>query len=349
MRVLFCGLGSIGQRHLRNLRRLVGNDLEVHAYRVLRNRHKFMDNLSIDPGADLERDYNITVHSSLDEALAVNPSVVFVCNPSSLHIPIALAAARSGAHIFIEKPVSNSLEGLEELVILTKSKNLVCYVGYNFHFHPGLIRMKGLIDNGFFGNVVGVKAEIGEFLPNWHKYEDYRDTYAAREALGGGVVLSQIHEMDLIVWFFGLPKSIFCLGGKLSNLECDVEDTALSLMQYDGEYGKFPISLHQDFLQRLPVRIFKVIGDIGQAEIDLIKNRMTIYNGCEAVLETLDFPGFERNDMFFEQSKHFLECITKGCKLEVDLDISIKSLRLALAAKKSLAKGAVIQLSGGDS
>lgn len=345
MRVLFCGLGGIGQRHLRNLRMLLGDQLEVHAYRVRRDRHKLLDNLSIEPNADLESDYRITVHADLYQALAVQPKVVFICNPSSLHTPIALAAAKAGAHLFIEKPISNSMVDLDELLSLVRAQRLVCYVGYNFRFHPGLIRMKELIDARFFGNILSVHAEIGEYLPDWHRYEDYRKMYAAREDLGGGVILSQIHEMDLIYWFFGLPKTISCRGGKLSELEIDVEDTASSLMQYDGPYGRFPITLHQDFLQRPPVRTFKISGDAGMAEINLLRNHMVIYDEQGNKLEELNLTGFNRNDMFLEQARQLLECITANKVPKIELHAGIQSLRLALAAKESLARGVEIQLS----
>src|SRR4051812_39280480 len=126
MRVLFCGLGGIGQRHLRNLRFMLGDQLEAHAYRVRRQSHRLLDNLSLAPDGDLEKDYQITVHTELDRALAAQPDVVFVCNPSSHHTPVALAAAKAGAHIFIEKPVSNSLSQLDELLSIVRSKKLVC-------------------------------------------------------------------------------------------------------------------------------------------------------------------------------------------------------------------------------
>jgi predicted dehydrogenase len=304
-----------------------------------------LDNLSIEPDADLESDYRITVHADLCQALSVQPKVVFICNPSSLHTPIALAAAKAGAHIFIEKPISNSMVGLDELLSLVRARRLVCYVGYNFRFHPGLIRMKELIDARFFGNILSVQAEIGEYLPDWHRYEDYREMYAARKDLGGGVILSQIHEMDLIYWFFGLPKIISCRGGKLSKLEIDVEDTASSLMQYDGPHGRFPITLHQDFLQRPPVRTFKISGDAGMAEINLLRNYMVIHDEQGNNLEELNLTGFNRNDMFLEQARHVLECITTNKVPKVGLDAGIQSLRMALAAKKSLASGIEIQLS----
>ena len=345
MRVLFCGLGGIGQRHLRNLRSLVPPDqLDVHAYRVLGRSEKLRDDLSIEADRSMVNDYQIVVHANMEDALATRPQAVFICNPSSLHTQIALKAARAGAHIFIEKPVSDSMEGLDELLAIVKAKQLVCYVGYNFRFHPGLMRIKELLEQGHFGNLLAVHSEIGEYLPNWHRYEDYRNMYAARADLGGGVVLSQIHEMDLIFWYFGQPASIYCLGGKLSHLEIDVEDTASSLMQYDGAMGRFPIMLHQDYVQRPPVRTFKVIGDQGVALIDLVKNHLTVYNDEGEAVEQWNGAGFKRNDMFQAQMQHFLACVAGQATPQVNLEVGMQSMRMALAAKESLARQTLVYL-----
>jgi predicted dehydrogenase len=345
MRVLFCGLGGIGQRHLRNLRSLVPEDqLEVHAYRVLGRSEKLRDDLSIEPERSIVTDYRIVVHTDLDSALAAKPEIVFICNPNSLHTRMALQAAKAGAHVFIEKPVADSLDGLDELLAVVKAKQLVCYVGYNFRFHPALVHLKELLVAGHFGNLLAVRSEIGEYLPNWHRYEDYRTMYAARVDLGGGVILSQIHEMDLIYWYFGLPATIYCVGGKLSRLEVDVEDTATSLMQYRGTLGNFPITLHQDYLQRPPVRTFKIVGDQGIAQVDLIKGEILVYNAEGEVIETWDGSSFKRNDMFLDQMKHFLASVDGETPAQVNLWDGIQSLRLALAAKESLASHTLVHL-----
>ena len=345
MRVLFCGLGGIGQRHLRNLRSLVPEDqLEVHAYRVLGRSEKLRDDLSIEADCSIVTDYQIVVHTDLEQALAVRPDVVFICNPSSLHIGIALKAASAGAHFFIEKPVSDTLVGLDELLAIVKVKQLVCHVGYNFRFHPALMRIKALLEQGHFGNLLAVRSEIGEYLPNWHRYEDYRTMYASRAYLGGGVILSQIHEMDLIYWYFGLPASIYCLGGKLSQLEIDVEDTATSLMQYKGPMGNFSIALHQDYLQRPPVRTFKIVGDRGIAQVDLIRSQLTVYNAEGEIVEQSDGSDFKRNDMFLAQMKHFLASVAGQTAPVVNLWDGMQSMRLALAAKESLASQSVVFL-----
>jgi predicted dehydrogenase len=348
VKILFCGLGGIGQRHLRNLRQLLGGELDAHAYRVRRQRVKLRDDLSVDEDADLERDYRITVHHDLDAALAQRPAAAFICNPSALHIPVALACARTGVAVLMEKPLSHDLQGIAELLKEVSKRKLLFHVGYNFRFHPGLQRVKQLLESGFFGHLLSVRSEIGEYLPNWHRYEDYRRMYAARADQGGGVILSQIHEMDLICWFFGLPQSIVSHGGKLSNLEVDVEDVASSLMRSEGPSGRFPILLHQDFLQRPPTRIFKIVGDAGMAEMDLLANQLRIYNAQGELSESDDFPGFVRNDMFLAQTRHFLDCLKQGGKPAVSLCDGLQSLRLALAARLSLQEQREVKLSEVD-
>ena len=347
MKVLFCGLGSIGQRHLRNLKQLLGDELHVHAYRVRGQRIKLREG-GVEEGADLERDYAITVHSSLEQALACKPDAAFICNPNALHVPVALACARAGVAIFMEKPLASDLSGVAELDRLVRAQGLLFHVGYNYRHHPGLQRIKTLLEAGFFGRVLSARAEIGEHLPDWHRYEDYREMYASRADQGGGVIRSQIHEMDLICWFFGLPRSIVCHGGKLSGLEIDVEDTASSLMRYEGEQGRFPILLHQDYLQRPPVRTFKVIGDTGVAEIDLLANTLRVHDAHGVLCEQDDFPGFSRNDMFLAQTRQFLQCLRHGEPSPIGLREGLQSLRLALAAVRSLERQCEVSLSEVD-
>ncbi len=345
MKILFCGLGGIGQRHLRNLRQLLGDELQVHAYRVRGQRIKLRDNLTVDEDADLEIDYRIHVHHELAAALAQGPAAAFICNPNSLHVPVALECVRAGVPVFMEKPLASDLAGIDQLLAEVEQRCLPFHVGYNFRFHPGLQRLKALLDGGFFGRLLSVRSEIGEYLPNWHRYEDYRQMYAARADQGGGVILSQIHEMDLIYWFFGLPRSIVTHGGQLSHLEIDVEDTASSLMRCDAAMGSFPILLHQDYLQRPPVRCFKIVGDAGYAEIDLLANRLRVYDAEGELSEENDFAGFVRNDMFLAQARHFLDCVNGLATPQVSLHDGLQSLRLALAALRSLKEGREVALS----
>jgi len=172
MKALFCGLGSIGQRHLRNLRALRGDSVEVLAYRSRRATPVLNANMSVRAAPDqLESIHNVRSFADLTEALNEKPDMVFITNPNTLHLPVALEAARAGCHLFIEKPVSHALDGVDELSSLVAEKNLVAFVAYQFRFHPGLKLIKRMLDEGRLGNLVGAHIVNGEYLPDWHPYE----------------------------------------------------------------------------------------------------------------------------------------------------------------------------------
>jgi predicted dehydrogenase len=337
--ILMVGLGGVGQRHLRNLRILLGPDAEISAYRVLRNSPVLTDTLKVEAGSDLEQKYNVTTFSSLDEALARKPLAVFICNPSSLHVPIALAAAEAGCHLFIEKPLSHSLEGIGQLARIVAAKNLVAMVGYQMRFHPCLQRVKTVLDSGQLGRVVAVHAEVGAYMPNWHTYEDYRTSYAARADLGGGVVLSQIHEIDYLGWLFGTPSRVFALGGHLSNLEVDVEDVASSLLECHVDGRLVPIELHQDYLQRPPSRTLRIAGDKGKLLMDVEQLTVTTFDETGKPSSHEHYADFQRNQLFIDEISHFLDCIKRNEVPSIPLADGASSLATALAIKESLATG----------
>jgi predicted dehydrogenase len=347
MRFLVLGLGGIGQRHVRNLRTILGDDAEIFAYRVLRNSPTLTDRLAVEDKVNVEEKYGITVVSDFEAGLALKPDAVLICNPSSLHVPMAMAAAEAGCHLFIEKPLSHNEDDVQKLIDLVESRGLVTLVGYQLRFHPVLRRLESLLKEHAIGKVTAVRIEVGEYLPGWHTYEDYRQMYASRADLGGGVILSQIHELDYIYWLFGLPQKLFALGGHLSDLEIDVEDTASILMECVVDGRAVPVHLHQDYLQRPPSRTCEVIGSAGKILLDFNALSVTQY-GAEGQLEVHDsFEGFERNELFLDEMKHFLACVRHEETSLVTVREGAQSLRMALAAKESLATGSIQNL-GGD-
>jgi predicted dehydrogenase len=168
--------------------------------------------------------------------------------------------------------------------------------------------------------------------------------YASRRELGGGVILSQIHEFDYLYWFFGAPKRVFCAGGKLSDLEIDIEDTAGVLFVYSVGGKNVPVYVHQDYIQNPPERRCRILGTKGKIEFDLLRGNITAYdgNGYAFLRETHD--GFDRNDMFLEEMRAFLSCVKTRGRPEISLEDAAVSLRMALAAKKSMETGEVVDL-----
>lgn len=344
MKFLIVGLGGIGQRHLRNLRALLGEAGEIRAVDPRPEIPVLTDSLQLEVGATLEGKYNLRIYPDLDAGLAWQPDAVFVCTPTSMHLSDAFRAAQAGCHLFIEKPLAHTLEGVAELIGLAERRKLTAVVGYQMRFHPGLQRLHALLEAGSVGRVLSVHAEIGEYLPGWHPYEDYRQMYASRKNLGGGVILSQIHEMDYLYWLFGLPRTVYARGGHLSRLEVDVEDSADILMDFGTGERPLPVSLHEDYLQRPPSRGCKVIGDAGKIVLDFPTLTLTVHDGEGKLAESVAFQDFQRNQMFLDEAKYFIEALQGKPAPLVSLRDGAQSLRMALAARESLATGKVLEL-----
>ena len=336
MKALIVGLGGIGQRHTRNLRTLLGGSVEIIAYRVRRQTHVVTPTLGADPNRNVEHEYEIRTFCDLQEALAQKPEVAFICNPTSLHVPVALACLQANCDIFVEKPLSDSVCGIDQLIHTAENHSSIAMVGYQLRFHPCIRALTETVKSGILGNLLAVRVIIGEYLPNWHPYEDYREMYASRAELGGGVVLSQIHEFDYLYSLFGIPKRVFAMGGHWSDLDVNVEDTATMLMEYTWADRSLPVQLHQDYLQSPPSRQCEVIGDRGRVLMDLHNLTVTLFKRGNTAPEFQTFPGFERNQLFLDELKHFLECVQSRSKPVVDLHDGLQSLRVAVAAKQSM-------------
>jgi predicted dehydrogenase len=344
MKVLLAGLGSIGQRHARNLKELLGEDVQLLAYRVRRLRHIITPDLGIEPDGDVEARYGFSVFTNLDDALAEKPDAVFVTNPNSLHMPVALAAADAGCHLFIEKPLSHDFTGVPELIDLIERKRLVCLVGYQLRFHPGLRFVQSCLATNAIGNVLAARLEFGEHLPSWHPYEDYRQMHVSRRDLGGGVILSQIHDLDYAYALFGLPRRVFASGGHLSSLELDVEDTASILMECVVDGRTIPVHLQQDCVQRPPRRTCEVIGDGGKIVLDFNAPTVEVFDDSGRLAQARSFETFQRNQLFLDQLRHFLACLRGDEPPVVGVRDGAQSLRMALAARESIETGKVVDL-----
>ena len=338
------GLGSIGQRHVRNLRHLMGDKIEIMAYRIRKLSHVITEQSSIEQGDNLEEKYHIRPYDSLDNAMDQKPEAIFICNPPDMHMPVALIAAKRGCPLFIEKPLSHKYDQVNELIELVESQKLVSFVGYQMRFHPCLQKVQALIRQKKIGTIQSISVEIGEYLPEFHPYEDYRNMHESHQERGGGVILSQIHELDYIYWLFGFPKRVFTIGGHLSKLEIDSEDTASILMEYIIEGNSIPVHLHQDFIQRPPTRTCRILGDEGKIMVDLRISTVNVFDSQGCLAETSTYESFQRNRLFLDEMRHFLGCLQGNQTSLVTVRDGAESLRMALAAKESLLTGQVVEL-----
>jgi predicted dehydrogenase len=340
MKFLIVGLGSIGRRHFRNLIALGERDL------VLLRSHRSTlpdDELS---GFPVETDITGAIRKH-------GPDAVIVANPTSLHLNAAIPAAEAGCHILLEKPVSHSLEGLDDLQKAAGASGSRILVGFQFRYHPALLKARELIQKGELGGTLSAHAHWGEYLPNWHPWEDYRQGYAARADLGGGVIVTLTHPLDYLRFLLGDITDLWSLNGHISPLEVDVEDAAeIGLKFAGGAVG----GVHVNYFQRPPVHRLEIVGTQGTLHWDnsdgvLRFQRMPAPFGTYssnppgAELETFSPPeGFERNQLFLAQTRHFIDVVSGKAGPLCTLEDGIEAMRLASAAKESQAFGRMVTL-----
>jgi predicted dehydrogenase len=320
MEFLVIGCGSIGERHIKNLKSLSMTD--IIACDIREERLRLM-----------ERKYSVETYNDVEKALDQPVSAVLVCTPTSTHIPIALSAANRGQHLFIEKPLSHSLDDLDKLIRTVRDKELVTLVGCNTRFFASMKFVKGLVDNNSIGKVLSTRASCGFYLPYWHPAEDYRKGYTANKLLGGGIILDDIHEIDYLRWLLGEIEEVFCLTDKISDLEMDTEDFATIILKFES--GAIA-EVHLDCIQQTYRRSCELIGEKGIIIWDYIRESVKVFNENEKRWKVFSNSlKTGKNDMFIAEMKHFIDCV-EGKDISVnDVTEAKHVLEIALAAKES--------------
>ena len=319
MKFLIAGFGSIGRRHLRNLLALGEEDI------VLFRSHR----------STLEDDEiaRFPVETDLQKALAHKPDGVIISNPTALHLDVAIPAAQAGCHILMEKPISHTLDEIPALEKALQQGGAKMLVGFQFRFHPGLRQAKQLLDEGAIGDLVSVRSHWGEYLPDWHPWEDYRQSYAGRKDLGGGVVRTLCHPLDYLRWLVGEVESLWAFSGNLGRLDINVEDVSEIGLQFDrGVLG----SVHLDFCQRPPRHTLEMIGNQGTITWDNASGGVRLYRAEKVAWE--DFPapeGFDRNDLFLAETRNFINMIAGTEEPVCSFEDGKRAMEIVLAVCQS--------------
>lgn len=303
MLFLIVGLGSIGRRHYRNLSAFGYTDIAV-----VRSK----------PQMDSEqkaffKEFHPKVFYDLGEALQEKPDAVFITNPTSVHLTAARQAVTAGAHVFIEKPISHTSAGVASFLANAQRKRRVVYVGYHFRHHPQLKTIKRLIQKNALGSVFHARFTTGEYLPGWHPWEDYRKGYAARRDLGGGVLLTQSHDIDTALWLFGNPTRVEGVARRSGHLATSADDTADLILHYRQA---LTVSIHLDYLATPPVKRLEIYGTQGNVRWNYHTATLDIGQGKR--MRSTQLKNFERNAMYVEELREFIRCITTKREPESD-------------------------------
>jgi len=317
--VLVVGGGSIGQRHLRNLASL-GVDRLVAVDPDLRRR-------------DTLAQLGAEVHADLENGLATKPEMVVVATPPAYHAVALVAALESGAHVFVEKPLDATHEGALLAREAARRHDQVVWVGYQFRFHPAIRRLRELVAQGAIGRPLLLRAEVGQYLPDWRPQQDYRASYNAHRNLGGGIILDASHEIDYSRLLMGEIVAVSAVAEKLSSLDIDVEDAALVVARFaDGALGEW----HLDTIQRAYTRGAKLIGEGGTLVWEWPAT-VRLYRADTGRWDTDVFPD-DMNRVYLDEIQGFLRAICGDAGLGATLEEGFRVLQIALAVKRAAAE-----------
>ncbi|MFZ2491221.1 MAG: Gfo/Idh/MocA family oxidoreductase [Thermoanaerobaculia bacterium] len=318
MRALVVGCGSIGRRHTANLRTLGVERIATY-------------DAVAEQGRAAAAQFHTEYVESLDAALENGGfDLTLVCTPPSTHLEISRRAVASGSNVFVEKPLSNDLAGVDALISEARLAERFVAVGYNLRFHAGIRRLKEVVESGEIGVPLIIRAEVGQYLPDWRAGSDYRSGYNASAAMGGGIILDASHELDYVRWLGGEVTAVSCVAAHLTTLDIDVEDAAAITMRLaSGAIAE----VHLDSIQRVYARNCKLIGEEGTARWEFGED-VRLFSASSAHWKTLPATA-DPNDMYLDEMKHVLQCAAGESVPLVGAEEGRRVLEIVLAAKES--------------
>jgi predicted dehydrogenase len=320
-RILIVGYGSIGKRHFRIASELFpGADIKVYSRRSL-NLGEFL--------------------TSMESVISYKPNIAIVANPSPFHIEICKELLKTDTHLLIEKPLSNSTNGVSELIAQSRERNLTVMVGYNLRFSPSLEYFSRLIKEKVIGDVHSVRCEVGQYLPSWRPNTDYKQSVSARQDLGGGVLLELSHEIDYLRWIFGEFNWVRATLSRQSVLKVDVEDTAHMTIGFstDGANRQLIASLSLDFIRHDHTRTCIAIGEGGSLRWNGITGSVELMKNGEKYWEQIFLKQSHPDETYMAEWMHFVECIEASKPPLVTAIDGLRVLEIIEAARLSAPTG----------
>ena len=325
-KILVVGTGSIGTRHTTNLLSL-GADVLTYSYRR-------------EPRADPWRS-DVRAFDDLEDAFAAGPDAVVVANRTDQHLAVALRGAREGRALFIEKPLSHSLAGTDELVRESESRALAVETGFMLRLHPNAMWLKSFLAAGELGDLFYCRAAVGQHLPDWRPAQDHRLSYSA-SALCGGVIFDLVHELDLVAWLFGPVEAVQAMTAQAPWLQIQSEAIAQIGLR---TAGGLMAQVHMDYVRPVYGRTLEIAGSRGVVIWDYVEGTVSVTTPKDGTRILHRVPAsFARNDLFLAHMRHFLARLDDPSLAPVSsLDDAVAALRTALACRQSASAGRLVR------
>lgn len=331
-RILILGLGSAGQRHLKNFSSLGclidGYDPRIDRLREVKVSHPV--------------DQLYCKYTEVLKGLSRYDGIV-ICSPPKFHFEQALSAISNKLFVLLEKPITKELAEAYKLVLAEDcSQGTKVLLGYTYRWLNSVARMRALILSGEIGRPLFVNVVMSGHLADWHPWESYKDFFMASSDLGGGALLDESHFIDLMLWIFGMPEQVFCKVSKNSGLEIETDDNADILLLYDHGLN---ISIHLDIFGRPHEKSIKVVAEGATLNWTSSPNSIRYSDRADGVWTQEEFYD-DRNDMFIGVAREFLDMIDGKVQDELTCNLTdgLAVMRVIEACRESSSTNRVVRL-----
>ena len=328
MKFLIVGLGSMGKRRIRNLISLKAGEI-----------------IGFDPSAErcqeTEAGLGVATYQNFDDAMAEDPDALVISTPPDHHMSYATIAAKAGKHFFTEASVTD--DGIRELIVLTKNKDITAAPSCTMRFHPGVKIIKELIEQGEFGKPLVMTHQCGQYLPDWHPWEDYRDFYVSKKETGACREIVP-YELAWLTWLVGEVDTVAGMRAKVTELETEIDDVYQMLMRFkSGVSGHLLI----DVVARPHTRNLRLMNEKGQLTWLASEDVVRFYDGAsqqwrEYQLPALDFAkGYVSvpENAYESEMKAFVESCNGLAPWRYSYSDDLNILNVLFAAEASADRG----------
>lgn len=289
---LIVGCGSVGKRHARNLNAL---GCQISCFDPSEDRAK-----------ELLKEMNVhSWHIDFEECYKNEYDGVVICSPTAYHAEQTVKSIKFNLPVLLEKPPAKTLTETSKMLEAISQSNASVLLGYTWRWWQPLRRAKALIDEGEIGKLLHVQFHMSAHLADWHPWEAYQSFFMASAEQGGGALLDESHWIDLMLWFFGKPESVFAQVEKNSVLEISSDDNVDAIINYNNGLR---ITLHLDLYGRPHEKFIRFIGEDGTLIWSVDPNEIKIGKNFQQEWSVEKFY-CERNDMFIDVAKEFLDVV----------------------------------------
>ena len=319
MHFLIVGVGSIGERHLRNFLRIDGVRCSI---------------AEINPStrAKMAAEYKVeAVYSDYRDADLASFDGVVICVPANLHVRIATEVVAAGTHVLTEKPLAMSLEGIDELKRLRDEKGVVVSVAFTYRTDPLIREIKEIVGSGRLGETRVIHSYAGQYWPRMRK--DYPPQYAQKRETGGGAIPDHlVHMINWLEWVFGPPVEVSARQWRLALRDVATEDTCFLTMCFPGgQVAQLGLCLFQrDTNNRI-----QLIADGGTLRLLHGMETLEVFDDATGQWTQGGAVRGDRDDLFWEQAQYFIECIQGRAEPLCTVEEGEQTLRTILAALES--------------